>query len=91
MAMTGKVRVLAFAGSARKDSWNKKLVRIAARGAEAAGAEVTIVDFREYPMPLYDGDLEAASGMPEHARRFKQYHAALEKRHRLGIPAVGCE
>jgi NAD(P)H-dependent FMN reductase len=71
MLMSGKVRVLAFAGSARKDSWNKKLVGIAAKGAEAAGADVTLIDFRDYPMPLYDGDLEAAEGIPEHGQRFK--------------------
>lgn len=70
--MSGTARIVAFAGSTRKDSFNKKLVRIAARAAEAAGAAVTVLDLRDYPMPLYDGDLEAAEGLPEHARRFKQ-------------------
>jgi NAD(P)H-dependent FMN reductase len=65
-------KILAFAGSTRKESFNKKLVRIAARSAEAAGASVTLLDLRDYPMPLYDGDLEAAEGLPEHARRLKQ-------------------
>lgn len=65
-------RIVAFAGSARKDSFNKKLIRLAAKAAEAAGAQVTLLDLRDFAMPLYDGDLEAAEGIPEPARRFKQ-------------------
>ena len=58
-------RILAFAGSARRDSLNKKLVRIAAQAAREAGAEVTLIDLDDYPMPVYHGDLESAQGMPE--------------------------
>jgi chromate reductase, NAD(P)H dehydrogenase (quinone) len=65
-------RILAFAGSLRKDSFNKKLVRIAARGAEVAGARVTLLDLRDYPLPVYDGDLEAEQGLPENARTLKR-------------------
>jgi NAD(P)H-dependent FMN reductase len=65
------LKVLAFAGSTRTDSFNKKLVRLAAAGARSAGAEVTVIDLRDYAMPLYDGDLEAKEGLPEAARRFK--------------------
>jgi len=68
----GIVKILAFAGSTRTDSYNKKLVKIAAEGARAAGAEVTLIDLRDFPMPLYDGDLEAESGLPGPARRLKQ-------------------
>ena len=64
-------RILAFAGSARRDSFNKKTVRIAAAGATKAGAEVTFADLREFPMPIMDEDLEAEGGMPPHARRFR--------------------
>lgn len=64
-------KILAFAGSARRDSWNKRLVRIAAQGAEQAGAEVTLIDLADYPMPLFDQDLEADAGMPAAARAFK--------------------
>ena len=64
-------KILAFAGSTRQDSFNKKLVKIAAAGAKAAGAEVTVIDLRDYPMPLYDGDLETAQGLPENVRKFK--------------------
>lgn len=71
-------RIIAFAGSCRRDSFNKKLVRIAAEGARSAGAEVTVVDLADYAMPIFDEDLEKASGMPEAARRFKE----LLKSHR---------
>lgn len=70
MAYTPKI--LAFAGSARTDSYNKKLVQVAANGARAVGAEVTYIDFRDLPMPLFDEDLEKAEGMPENARKFKE-------------------
>jgi chromate reductase, NAD(P)H dehydrogenase (quinone) len=69
--MASSPKILAFAGSTRTESFNKKLVRIAVEGARAAGAEVTLVDLRDYPLPLYDGDLEAAQGLPEKARDLK--------------------
>jgi chromate reductase len=47
------------------------LVRVAAEGARAAGAEVTILDLRELPMPIYDGDIEAEHGIPENGKRLK--------------------
>ncbi|MCY2959408.1 MAG: NAD(P)H-dependent oxidoreductase [Planctomycetota bacterium] len=79
--MTSPIRVLAFAGSLRRDSWNKKLVRVAAEGARAAGAEVTVLDLRDVEMPLFDEDLERERGLPEGAKRFKQlllaHHAIL--------------
>jgi len=65
-------KILAFAGSARKDSWNKKLVNIAARGAYAAGAEVTLIDLRDFPLPLYDGDDESENGVPANALRLRE-------------------
>lgn len=70
--MPTKPRILAFAGSTRGESFNKKLVRAAAAGAEKAGAEVTRIDLRDLAMPLYDGDLEAEKGLPAAAREFKR-------------------
>jgi NAD(P)H-dependent FMN reductase len=64
-------KILAFAGSARQDSFNKKLVKIAVEGAKAAGAEVTYLDFRDLPLPLYDEDLEEAEGLPENVLKLK--------------------
>jgi NAD(P)H-dependent FMN reductase len=57
-------RIMAFAGSTRRDSWNKKLLRIAVERAREKGAEVTTIDLRDLPLPLYDGDLEEAEGLP---------------------------
>jgi NAD(P)H-dependent FMN reductase len=64
-------KILAFAGSTRAGSLNKRLVRLAAAAARAAGAEVTELDLRDLPMPLYDGDLEAAEGIPPNAQQLK--------------------
>lgn len=64
-------KILAFAGATRTESWNKKLIKVAAEGARSEGAEVTLIDLRDFPMPLYDGDLEATSGIPEPAMRLK--------------------
>jgi NAD(P)H-dependent FMN reductase len=71
-----KPKILAFAGSARQESYNKKLVRIAADAARAAGGDVTLIDLRDYPMPLYDGDLEAKEGMPSNAKKLKELMTA---------------
>lgn len=70
--MPNEPTILAFAGSLRKDSLNKKLVRIAAKAAEGAGARVTVIDLKDHPMPIYDGDIEAEQGIPQEALQFKQ-------------------
>jgi NAD(P)H-dependent FMN reductase len=69
--MTGTQSILAFAGSTRSDSTNKRVLAIAVRAAESVGATVTTIDLRDYPLPLYDGDLEAASGVPAEALALK--------------------
>jgi len=66
------IRIVAFAGSLRTASHNKKLIRIAAAGARLAGAEVTDLDLRDLPMPLYDGDIEREHGLPPNAKVFKR-------------------
>lgn len=79
-AMSATPRILAFAGSARKDSLNRKLLAATARAVEAAGGAVTIVDLNEFALPLYHGDLEDAAGLPENAQRLLtllQHHAGL--------------
>ena len=70
--MTDQPRIVAFAGSARRNSFNLKLVKVAAEGARAAGADVTVLDMRDFPMPLFDQDLEAAEGSPKNARKLKK-------------------
>ena len=74
--MDNKPKVLAFAGSARADSFNKKLVKAAVKGAEAAGADVTLIDLRDYPMPLMDQDMEAKEGLPANAEKLKELFLA---------------
>ncbi|HIK33368.1 MAG TPA: NAD(P)H-dependent oxidoreductase [Oscillatoriales cyanobacterium M59_W2019_021] len=75
--MSQPIKILAFAGSTRIESFNKKLVKIAAEGAKAAGAEVTYIDLLDYPMPLYNQDLETQEGLPDTVFQFK----ALLKSH----------
>jgi NAD(P)H-dependent FMN reductase len=69
--MTYTPKILAFAGSTRTDSYNKKVVKIAAAGARSAGAEVTYIDLRDLALPLYDEDLEVKEGIPPGARQLK--------------------
>ena len=64
-------KVLALAGSLRSGSWNKKLIRIAAEIARQQGAEVTLIDLRDYQLPIFDEDLESASGLPANGRKLK--------------------
>jgi chromate reductase, NAD(P)H dehydrogenase (quinone) len=65
-------KILAFAGSARRDSFNQKLVTIAAGGARAAGADVTLISLADFEMPLFNQDLEAERGLPEKAVALKK-------------------
>jgi NAD(P)H-dependent FMN reductase len=69
-------RILAFAGSTRAESFNKRLIRIAVAGAQKAGADVTLIDLRDFALPLYDGDLEARDGLPANARKLKDLFLA---------------
>ena len=63
------IKILAFAGSARRESLNRKFLAAAVALARAGGAEVTVADLNELALPLYHGDLEAESGLPENAKR----------------------
>ena len=62
-------RILAFSGSARRESLNKKLLAIVVAATRAAGGNVTLIDLTDFPMPLYNGDLEDADGMPANAKK----------------------
>ena len=65
-------RILAFSGSARLASYNQRLVEFAAGRAREDGADVTVINLRDFPMPLMNQDLEREQGLPEHALRFKE-------------------
>src|SRR2546423_5442531 len=69
--MTRRPKILAFAGSLRKCSLNQRVLKTAVRGAEAAGAEVTYIDLRDYPMPVYDSDEHEAHGFDENALKLQ--------------------
>ena len=90
----GLIKIVAFAGSLRSGSHNKKLIRIAAAGARAAGAQVTDLDLRDVSMPLYDGDIEREQGLPPNAKVFKrmlvEHHGMLisSPEYNSAFPAV---
>ena len=64
-------RLLFFAGSARTGSVNMRLARLGATIAEANGIPCTFADLGDYPLPLYDADLQNTSGIPDNARKFE--------------------
>ncbi len=76
--MTDVPRILAFAGSLRTGSYNSKILAVAADGARAAGADVSRIDLRDFPLPPYDGDLEAAEGLPANALKLKDLFRAAD-------------
>jgi NAD(P)H-dependent FMN reductase len=65
-------KIIAFAGSARRGSFNQRLVRVAAGGAETAGVPCTLIDLADFRLPIYDQDLEAAEGLPDAAVRLRE-------------------
>lgn len=70
--MGGKPKILALAGSLRERSYNKRVLKAAVEGARAAGAEVTVVDLKDYPMPLYNADDHEKTGFGENALKFQK-------------------
>ena len=62
--MAANPKILAFSGSARRESLNKKLLAVAVQAVRETGGEVTLVELSDFALPLYDGDLEEAQGMP---------------------------
>jgi len=67
------MKIFLFAASLRKDSYNKKLIRIAADIVKTQpGCFVELSEFNDFPMPMYDGDLEASQGIPEGVLKLAQ-------------------
>jgi chromate reductase, NAD(P)H dehydrogenase (quinone) len=77
-------KLLIVAGSTRTGAFSKQLAGAAQKLAQAAGHQATVVDLRDYPMPLYDGDLEAQEGSPEGCKRLR----ALVRQHRAFVFAT---
>jgi chromate reductase len=69
-------RILAFAGSVRRESFNRRLLPAAIEGARAAGAEVTHIELADFPLPLFDQDFEEREGLPANARKLKELFKA---------------
>jgi NAD(P)H-dependent FMN reductase len=63
-------------GSLRSGSLNAKLAAVATRALAQEGAEVTRISLGDFPLPIYDGDLQAKSGVPKHAVNLKRMMAA---------------
>ncbi len=69
--MNKSTKLLFFAGSAREGSHNKRLAKLGADIAEANGIPSTFADLGDYPMPVYDADLQTRDGIPENAKKLE--------------------
>jgi chromate reductase len=66
------LKILVIPGSLRTGSHNARLAAAAAHELAQAGAEVTRISLGDFPLPIYDGDLQARSGAPKHAVNLKR-------------------
>ncbi len=73
--MSDTPRILAFGGSLRQDSFNHKLAAAFARATEAAGAESRLIRLRDYPLPVFDADLESETGIPRESKELSAHIA----------------
>src|SRR6267143_6882585 len=70
------LKILVIPGSIRTGSHNARLAAAAAYQFAQAGADVTRISLGDFPLPIYDGDLQAKSGVPKHAVNLKRMMAA---------------
>ncbi len=70
------LKILVIPGSLRTGSLNAKLAAVAAYQFAQAGAEVTRISLGDFPLPIYDGDLQAKSGVPKNAFNLKRMMGA---------------
>ena len=70
------LKILVIPGSLRTGSLNAKLAATAAHELALAGAEVTRLSLGDFPLPIYDGDLQGKSGVPKHAVNLKRMVSA---------------
>src|SRR6187402_2356275 len=78
--MATSPKILAFSGSSRRESLNQKFLNAAVAAVRAAGGEVTAINLKDYPLPIYDGDFADAHGLPDNARKLVELvkgHAGL--------------
>jgi NAD(P)H-dependent FMN reductase len=72
MRFMAVLKILVIPGSLRSGSHNAKLALVAASEFARAGADVTRISLADYPLPIYDGDLQAKSGVPKNAVNLKR-------------------
>ena len=70
------LKILVIPGSLRSGSHNAKLAAVAVRELALAGAEVTRISLADFPLPIYDGDLQSKSGVPKNAVNLKRMMSA---------------
>jgi NAD(P)H-dependent FMN reductase len=70
------LKILVIPGSLRSGSHNAKLAAAAAHELAQADVEVTRISLGDFPLPIYDGDLQAKSGVPKHAINLKRMMSA---------------
>lgn len=78
--MSNNLKILGLSGSSRKNSYNKILVKNALAEAELLGAETTLIDLKDYPLPIFDEDYEKTNGLPAEVFKLKEIfknHQAL--------------
>ncbi len=71
-------KILVFGGSIRSGSLSARLAALAAKEIAAAGAETTLISLADYPLPLFDGNLEAEKGIPDNATKLAKLIAAQD-------------
>jgi NAD(P)H-dependent FMN reductase len=70
------LKILVIPGSLRTGSLNARLAATAAHELAQAGAEITRISLVDFPLPIYDGDLQGKSGVPKHAVNLKRMMSA---------------
>ena len=66
------LKILVIPGSLRTGSLNARLAATAAYELAQAGVDVTRISLGDFPLPIYDGDLQTKSGVPKHAVNLKR-------------------
>ena len=81
-----QVKVLVFAASLRRDSYNKRLATLAAKVVEEQGGTVDHASMPDFDCPPYDGELQASTGIPANAPRLREPPQAVRASHRASPP-----
>ena len=72
------VKILALSGSTRTESLNKRLLAAVVALADPEKMDIEVIDLRDFPLPLYDGDLEVTEGVPQNAMALKEKFLAAD-------------